>query len=111
MVRDIDPRADMSSNPSDLTCVGNTLFFAATEETNGAELWKTDGTELGTELVRDIRVGPFGGVGGGLFDFNGTLFFSASNGLDGFELWKSDGTKAGTVLVLNIAEQTLRRPR
>ncbi len=54
MVRDIRPGA-YGSNPSSLTDVNGTLYFQATDGSNGYELWKSDGTFAGTVLVRDIR--------------------------------------------------------
>ncbi len=38
--------------PSDLTAVGNTLFFLTNDDIPGFELWKSDGTEAGTLMVR-----------------------------------------------------------
>ena len=37
-----------TSFPSDLTAVGNTLFFGADDGSSGYELWKSDGTSAGT---------------------------------------------------------------
>ena len=37
--------------------VGKTLLFRASDGVSGAELWKTDGTEAGTVLVKDINPG------------------------------------------------------
>ena len=75
---------------------------------HGYELWKSDGTEAGTVLVKDIRPG----VGLNLYAprdltaVNGTLFFEASDVTHGWELWKSDGTAAGTVMVKDIYSGT-----
>jgi ELWxxDGT repeat protein len=82
--------------------VGGTLFFGADDGTVGGELWKTDGTEPGTVLVKDIRPGPIGSNPEQLERVNGTLFFSADDGVNGRELWRSDGTEAGTLLVKDI---------
>ena len=38
--------------------VGDTLFFCDSQPGTGVELWKSDGTEAGTVLVRDINPGP-----------------------------------------------------
>src|SRR5262249_45448931 len=82
-----------------MTVVGGTLFFVADDGIHGDELWKSDGTEAGTVLVKDIQPGS----GGSFYSWHnfvtvgGTLFFVAFDGIHGYELWTSDGTEAGTV--------------
>ena len=95
-----------TSNPGNLTVVGNRLFFTADDGVNGLELWATDGTTGGTALVKDINPGPSGSFPGSLTDVAGTLFFAANEPSAGTELWKSDGTAGGTVRVLDIAPGT-----
>ena len=83
------------------TGVKENLFF--TIETDlGLELWKSDGTEHGTNLVKDINPGENGSNPQNLTNVNGQLFFTADDGVHGSELWKSDGTESGTVLVKDI---------
>lgn len=106
-VKDILPGNPLPSHtfPWELTVVGDTLFFATDDGVTGRELWKSDGTEEGTVLVRDIMVGDGNGDPRYLTDVNGTLFFSAGESLDwtsASQLWKSDGTEEGTVLVKNM---------
>jgi ELWxxDGT repeat protein len=95
-----------SSLPDHLTAHGNQLFFVANGRVNGSargrELWKSDGTEEGTDLVGDIRSGPLGSFPGDLTVVGQTLFFVADGGTTGRELWKSDGTEEGTDLVMDI---------
>ena len=91
-----------ASNPGNLTVVNGTLFFAANDGPNGAELWKSDGTPDGTVLVKDIRPGFSDSSPAGLTDVGGTLYFGANDGSNGTELWKSDGTATGTVMVKDI---------
>ena len=90
-------------NPNFLTVVNGTLFFSATDVTNGHELWKSDGTEQGTMLVKDIRNGFDSSSPGVLAVLNGELFFRATISLGQHELWKSDGTDQGTVRVKAVA--------
>jgi ELWxxDGT repeat protein len=79
-----------------------TVFFAANEGTNGFELWKTDGTNAGTVIVKDINNGATSSQPSHFVNIAGTIFFTADNGANGFELWKTDGTNAGTVIVKDI---------
>jgi ELWxxDGT repeat protein len=90
-----------NSYPSNLTNVNGTLFFTANDGTHGTELWKSDGTDAGTVMVKDINAGASSSPRG-LTVVNATLYFAANDGAHGYELWKSDGTAAGTVLVRDI---------
>jgi ELWxxDGT repeat protein len=87
---------------SELTSAGSYLYFTATDDEHGQELWRTDGTETGTVLVRDIFAGISGSNPRFLRNMNGTLYFTASNGINGNELWKSNGTPSGTTIVKDI---------
>ncbi|MBV8386489.1 MAG: hyalin, partial [Acidimicrobiia bacterium] len=95
------------SDPVEPTAAGNTMFFYGKSNGYGHELWKTDGTNAGTVMVKDINPGQVGSAVDDSYDpyltnVNGTLFFSANDGMHGRELWKSDGTAAGTVMVKDI---------
>jgi ELWxxDGT repeat protein len=95
--------APNSSYPGGLKNLNGTLYFSAVDGENGRELWKSDGTEAGTVLVKDILPGTDSGNPGELTIVNSSLFFSARDGLtNGSELWKSDGTAAGTIRVKDI---------
>jgi ELWxxDGT repeat protein len=106
MVKDINSGSIVggggSSSPYDLTAVGNTLYFRAYDGTNGMELWKSDGTALGTMMVKDINSGSGSSEIDRLAAVGNTLYFRADDGTNGGELWKSDGTANGTVMVKNI---------
>ena len=86
----------------DLTNSGGTLFFVGFDPTHGTELWTSDGTAMGTELVKDIRPGTAWSSPTLPTDVGGTLYFVANDGTRGRELWRSDGTAAGTKLVRDI---------
>ncbi|WP_460946859.1 ELWxxDGT repeat protein [Spirosoma daeguense] len=100
LVKDINPGTDFSS-PNNLIEMNGTLYFTADNGLSGHELWKSDGSESGTQLVKNINL-TGNASPQSLINYNGTLFFSATNTTNGRELWKSDGTSAGTVLVKNI---------
>jgi ELWxxDGT repeat protein len=106
LVKDIRPGSDSSLEGDPyygyLTSVDDTVFFRAHDGVNGQELWKSDGTEAGTGMVKDIWPGSNSSDCRYLTNFNGTLFFAADDGVNGWELWKSDGTEAGTFMVKDI---------
>ena len=100
MVKDIAPgSADCFINYEfEKLNVNGTLFFDATS-TEENVVWKFDGTETGTEMVKDLYPGSTGSNPKNFTSLDGELFFThAYNGLDQ-ELWKSDGTESGTVIV------------
>jgi ELWxxDGT repeat protein len=83
--------------------VNGVWYFAGQTPGDGAELWRTDGTQAGTYRVKDVRSGSQGGLSQStLYNVNGTLFFSANDGTHGSELWRSDGTEAGTAMVKDV---------
>lgn len=103
LVADVNQTPNLEqSKPVGFTQLGSEVLFVATTATHGRELWKTDGTEGGTALLKDVRPGNISsnptilGVAGGI------AFFTANDGVTGNELWKTDGTEAGTVLVKDI---------
>ncbi len=90
--------------------IGGLLYFAATDGVNGVELWRSDGTQAGTVMVKDIRPGADSSFPRSLVNVNGVLFFTADTGATapgtGRELWRSNGTANGTVLVRDIQPGT-----
>lgn len=85
-----------------LTPYAGRLYFSAEGESEGFELWSTDGTAEGTRLVRDINPGGASSPEG-FTVAGGKLYFSANDGAHGIELWESDGTADGTRLVHDLA--------
>jgi ELWxxDGT repeat protein len=101
LLKDCNPQ-NGSSNQYGHTAVNNTLFFVADDGINGEELWKTDGTEKGTMMVKNIGFEHFRSFPKELTHLNGMLYFTANDEKHGNEFWKSDGTELGTVLVKDI---------
>ena len=96
----------LATQPTSLAASGGVLYFTVDPNNGsntGKELWRSDGTEAGTYLVKDIRAGAGSSEPRGMTDVNGTLYFSADDGSAGRELWKSDGTAAGTVRVKDLS--------
>ncbi|GEM_PF-2042885 len=103
LVKDINPGPGSSVKywPAESAVVEGILYFVANDGVHGYELWRSDGTENGTFMVKDIN--PSGdGNPLNLFVFNTQVYFSADDGVHGYELWRSDGTAAGTAMVANI---------
>lgn len=97
----------LSSNPSDLTVVGNAVYFSADDGSRGRELWISDGTEAGTEIISDIVPGSGSSGIASLIVYGEKIFFEATTEEHGSEFWTSDGTEAGTTLVKDINTSTL----
>ena len=62
MVKDIDPRSIpiRDGKPNNFMALGSSVLFSATTEDYGIELWISDGTTAGTQLVADLNVGTSG---------------------------------------------------
>lgn len=81
--------------------IGGRIVFAADDGIHGRELWSTDGTPAGTQLVQDFKLGP-GGSSPNL-KHGYALPTKVVLGIDatslGYEPWVTDGTAAGTFLL------------
>jgi len=103
MVAEINPSGDIGyyNETIYLTNVNGTAFFGANDGVHGIELWKSDGTESGTTLVKDVNPSASSSPQN-LTDVDGTLFFTAYDGVHGLSPWKSDGSSEGTNLILDV---------
>ncbi|MCC6783440.1 MAG: hypothetical protein IT457_11415 [Planctomycetes bacterium] len=91
--------------------LGNTLFFSATSQATGYELFRTDGTVASTVLAVDINPGPTDSGVSQMIVAAGAMYFAAQGNSAGYELWRSDGTPAGTQLVQDINPNGSSNPR
>ena len=100
LVKDINSTGD--SAPAEISEVGTTAFFSAMGA-GGRELWKSNGTDVGTMRVKNIRAGAKSSNPSGLTAVGSRLFFAATDSSNDRELWVSDGTSLGTTRVKDIS--------
>lgn len=89
---------------SKILAMNGKIYFTYSDD-NGQELWVSDGTMVGTHIVKDINpldssVSYFESA----IVSGNTLYFAANDGISGLELWKTDGTEAGTQMVVDLNE-------
>ncbi len=96
LVEDIIPGTE-GSYPQKLIEYQSKLYFTAENASFNRELWVSDGTASGTELVKNIY--PQGNFFG---EINGSLYFQGWDTTYGSEMWRSDGTTASTNIVKDI---------
>ena len=89
------------SFPDTFIQAGSQVLFRAITQEEGRELWKTDGTEAGTQLVKDIFRGSGSSLTQVFTTLNDRLYFQAFEPEHGFGLWSSDGTSEGTQFISN----------
>jgi ELWxxDGT repeat protein len=84
--------------------LGNTWFFNGRDH-RGGELWKTDGTEAGTVLVKDINPGYLSALIQEIVAVGNTIYFTVRFTNENYNrLFKSDGTENGTVEIILSSE-------
>jgi ELWxxDGT repeat protein len=85
------------------------LLFSTFEPSMGNVIYETDGTIMGTTVLKDLMPSKVDSTGLAYYNasvdkVNGNLYFWADNDSgSGVELFKSNGTAPGTVLVKDIA--------
>ncbi len=87
---------------------GDIAFLVIDDDNHGKELWLSDGTENGTNLLKDLNPGTDDGFSDDFSDeivwaiHNDELLFISESAEFGNELWRSDGTEAGTTMIRDI---------
>jgi len=107
LVKDIVTGPESSNSPGnyELFSSGSYLLFAARTPSSGIELWKSDGTTAGTNLLLDINTGHAGADSSNpraFYLLNSTVLFAATNSTNGEEVWRTNGTVAGTSILMDI---------
>src|SRR5690606_8518968 len=77
-------------------------YFVSNDGVSGNELWRSDGTEAGTVLVRDLHEGPAPAGIDEIVVMGDTVLVAATDGVIGKELWKVDPVTGELVLVKDI---------
>jgi ELWxxDGT repeat protein len=90
------------SYPANITVLGSSVVFTASDPLTGNEIWVSNGTSGGTTRLKDIWPGGNGSSPSNLTKVGSYVYFSANDGTNGTELWRTDGTAVGTVLVKDI---------
>jgi ELWxxDGT repeat protein len=82
--------------------LGSVGILYADDGIHGYELFKTDGTAAGTELLKDIAPGPARSIDRMAPPAGGLVYLSADDGTLGDELWRTDGTSDGTIRLTDV---------
>lgn len=108
-VLELNPTNFPVTQPCGFTNFNDKLFYVGANATYGRELFATDGTLSGNQLVSDIgnqyfpitngfQIQTSEAADGKFAEFNGKLYFEANNqyAQNNFKLWSTDGTSTGT---------------
>ena len=86
-----------------LVKAGGLLYAVGSNESQGAEIWRSDGTGDGTSIIKDIIPGAPSSYPAIIGTLKNLVFFSAQTGPSVRELWRSDGTAAGTFFLKTLS--------
>ncbi|MBK8979297.1 MAG: hypothetical protein IPM29_25650 [Planctomycetes bacterium] len=108
LLRDVNqtPASEPSSWPSGFSVLGGHAYFFARTRATGNELFRTDGTAIGTVLVLDSLPGPDDGAFGALVAWGGAVALSARHPVLGEQLWVGDGSPQSFVPLLGVQAAT-----
>ena len=102
-----DASVNPSSSLSQLTPVGDALYFVCNDIEHGAELWISDGSGAGTRLLKDIFPGQGSSAPEALTPLGNLVYFTAEDESGAIRLWRTDGTPEGTLPVETEARSPL----
>jgi len=70
---------NLATDRFSFAAAGSSLYFGSWSATEGYELWRSDGTESGTQLVADLAPGPISSAPAQFFPDGDRLFFIAGD--------------------------------
>ncbi len=91
-----------NSNVQNLFSFENKIYFTANDGIHGDELWRTDGTEAGTEIVMDFYFGTQSGILGKPISFNDEIIFLGNKSTSSIGLWKYNPDNNDTTLLKSL---------
>lgn len=107
-VSSINPDVTWLSHLNDIPIYGsieNLLIFAADTPEKGFELWKSDGTAVGTTILKDINPGVHGSSFSESYaSCNNHVYFTIYDNGIAPSLWVTDGTETGTKQLKELRE-------
>jgi ELWxxDGT repeat protein len=84
-------------SPTDLTIFNGEVFFSGFDKFGRKQLWETDGTAAGTQMLTVAPASTSFGLSPSNFEvYNGQLLFQGDGQQRVSGLWTTDGTAAGT---------------
>ncbi len=89
------------------------LYFVGNDGTDGLQVYQTDGTVAGTQMVTDINAGNSGYNGANplLLAYDGNqLFFFADDGIHGEQLWSAAPSNGPTITPITPQTVTVEQP-
>jgi ELWxxDGT repeat protein len=94
------------SQPQNITVIDNVLYFTSASSITGGELWKSDGTDAGTFMIRELVPTPLATNPQNFSKGDdGFVYFSGLTDIGGYSngkrIYKTDGTYSGTTMVFN----------
>lgn len=96
-------------HPTESIILNGITYFGADDGVHGRELWRTDGTEQGTLMVKDLVPGAEGSGVQGFDIVNGRFLFFTKIGQE-LALWTTEGTKASTVRLASFGPTEIGGP-
>jgi ELWxxDGT repeat protein len=111
MVKDLNtqPSTGYTYSPNNLIVLNDILYFGGYDDVNGFSLWRSDGTEIGTYIIKsDVQFEDKEAdeLSNRVAVFNNKIYFSGFQftaiSTYGIELFVSDGTESGTFMLKDI---------